>query len=90
MLFDEPTDRARSHYGQTILNAEDSCHKRLPFYRIIVTHEIPGYLRSVDKVAMIHEGVILFEGTPEEILSSERYEVQCRSIKGAWNGSPMI
>jgi len=34
-----------------------------------VTHEIPGVFDIVEKVAMIHEGIILAEGTPQEFTS---------------------
>jgi phospholipid/cholesterol/gamma-HCH transport system ATP-binding protein len=71
MLFDEPTTGLDPLTGQTILNLIDSCHKRLKFTGIIVTHEVPKVFEVVDKVAMIDEGQILFEGTPEEILASE-------------------
>ncbi|MGD2126230.1 MAG: ABC transporter ATP-binding protein [Desulfobacteraceae bacterium] len=71
MLFDEPTTGLDPVTGQAILKLIDSCHKRLNFSGIIVTHEIPRIFEIVNKVAMLHDGVILFEGTPEEILGSK-------------------
>lgn len=71
MLIDEPTTGLDPVTGQTILNLIDSCHDRLQFTGIVVTHEIPKIFEIVDKVAMLHEGVILFFGTPEEIMKSE-------------------
>jgi phospholipid/cholesterol/gamma-HCH transport system ATP-binding protein len=71
MLFDEPTTGLDPLTGQTILNLIDSCHERLKFTGIIVTHEVPKIFEVVDNVAMIDEGRILFEGTPEAILTSE-------------------
>jgi phospholipid/cholesterol/gamma-HCH transport system ATP-binding protein len=70
MLFDEPTTGLDPLTGQTILDLIDSCHKRLKFTGIIVTHEIPKVFDIVDKVAMLHNGVVQFAGTPDEILSS--------------------
>ncbi len=70
MLFDEPTTGLDPLTGKSILNLIDSCHKRFGFTGIIVTHEIPKIFEIVDKVAMLHEGEILFEGSPEEIFSS--------------------
>ncbi len=70
MLFDEPTTGLDPITGRNILNLIDSCHIRLKFTGIIVTHEIPKVLEIVDKVAMLHDGVIAFLGKPEEILSS--------------------
>jgi phospholipid/cholesterol/gamma-HCH transport system ATP-binding protein len=70
MLFDEPTTGLDPVIGAAILNVIDSCHKRLSFTGIIVTHEIPKVFDIVDRVAMLHEGVIWAEGTPEELMSS--------------------
>ena len=71
MLFDEPTTGLDPLTGQTILNLIDSCHERLKFTGIIVTHEVPKIFEVVDRVAMIDEGRVAFEGTPEAILESE-------------------
>ena len=71
MLFDEPTTGLDPLTGQTILNLIDSCHRRLGFTGIIVTHEIPKIFEIVNKVAMLHEGVIQFHGTPQELTASE-------------------
>ena len=70
MLFDEPTTGLDPVIGAAILNVIDSCHKRLSFTGIIVTHEIPKVFDIVDRVAMLHEGVIWAEGTPKELMSS--------------------
>ncbi|MCD6560768.1 MAG: ABC transporter ATP-binding protein [Desulfobacteraceae bacterium 4484_190.1] len=69
MLFDEPTTGLDPVIGLAILKLIDSCHKRLSFTGIIVTHEIPRIFPFVDRVAMLHEGVIRSEGTPEELVS---------------------
>ena len=37
---------------------------------MIVSHELSRVFQIVQKVAMLHEGVILFVGTPEEIMAS--------------------
>lgn len=70
MLFDEPTTGLDPITGRNILNLIDSCHRRLDFTGIIVTHEIPKVFEIVDKVAMLHDGVVAFFGEPEEILTS--------------------
>ena len=85
MLFDEPTTGLDPIIGHTILNLIDSLHKRLDFTSIIVTHEIPKVFEIVNKVAMLHEGVILIVGSPEEIISSEDPIVR-QFIKGEAEG----
>jgi phospholipid/cholesterol/gamma-HCH transport system ATP-binding protein len=70
MLFDEPTTGLDPVIGAAILNLIDSCHKRLSFTGIIVTHEIPKVFDIVDRVAMLHEGIIWADDTPEKLMSS--------------------
>ena len=70
MLFDEPTTGLDPVTGQSILKLIDSCHRRLLFTGIIVTHEIPKVLAIVDRVVMLHEGVVRAEGTPSDFMGS--------------------
>jgi len=87
MLIDEPTTGLDPLTGQTILNLIDACHERLRFSGIVVTHEVPKIFEIVNKVVMLHEGRVLFLGTPEEILSSEEDTVQTFVAAGAkWLG----
>lgn len=71
MLFDEPTTGLDPIIAHAILNLIDSCHKRLNFTGIIVTHQIPTIFDIVQKVAMLYEGAIRLIGSPEEIVSSK-------------------
>lgn len=87
MLIDEPTTGLDPLTGQTILNLIDACHERLRFSGIVVTHEVPKIFEIVNKVVMLHEGRVIFAGTPEEILSSEEDTVQTFVAAGAkWLG----
>ena len=70
MLFDEPTTGLDPVIAHTILDLVKSIHKDLRFTGIIVSHELSRVFETVQKVAMLHEGVILFTGTPEEIMAS--------------------
>jgi phospholipid/cholesterol/gamma-HCH transport system ATP-binding protein len=70
MLFDEPTTGLDPVIAHTILDLIKSIHKDLGFTGIIVSHELSRVFQIVQKVAMLHDGVILFVGTPEEIMAS--------------------
>ncbi|MCU0595850.1 MAG: ATP-binding cassette domain-containing protein [Desulfobacterota bacterium] len=83
MLIDEPTTGLDPLTGQTILNLIDACHKRLGFSGIMVTHEVPKIFEIVNKVVMLHEGRVIFSGTPEEILASEDATVRTFVAAGA-------
>ena len=76
MLFDEPTTGLDPITGQSILKLIDSCHRRLSFTGIIVTHEIPKVFAIVDRVVMLHQGRVRLEGTPSDFLESRDPVIQ--------------
>jgi phospholipid/cholesterol/gamma-HCH transport system ATP-binding protein len=76
MLFDEPTTGLDPIIVHELHDLIASMHKRCGFCGIIVSHEIPGIFALVQKVALLHEGVVRFMGTPEEILSANDDVVQ--------------
>jgi len=67
VLFDEPTtglDPIRKNAVHSmILNYQ----RRFGFTGVVVSHEIPDIFFIAQRVAMIDEGRIRFEGTPDEI-----------------------
>jgi phospholipid/cholesterol/gamma-HCH transport system ATP-binding protein len=67
MLFDEPTTGLDPIIGQSILNYIQLCHRRLGFTGIIVTHDVPRVFSIVQKIAMMHDGRIIINGTYDEI-----------------------
>jgi phospholipid/cholesterol/gamma-HCH transport system ATP-binding protein len=71
MLFDEPTTGLDPVIVRSIHDLIVATHDRLGFSGILVSHEIPGVFAIVQKVAFLHEGVIRFVGTPQEILATE-------------------
>lgn len=70
VLFDEPTtglDPILVHAThQLILDT----HREFGYSAILVSHEIPEVFDIATRVAMIYEGRIIEEGTPEMILKS--------------------
>jgi phospholipid/cholesterol/gamma-HCH transport system ATP-binding protein len=85
MLFDEPTTGLDPIIAHSILTLIDSCHNRLRFTGIIVTHQIPRVFDIVDKVAMLYKETVLITGSPEEILSSQDPIVK-QFISGSMEG----
>ena len=71
MFFDEPTTGLDPVIAHTILDLIQSLHRNLGFTGIIVSHELSRVFQIVQRVAMLHEGVVIATGTPEEILSSQ-------------------
>ena len=71
MLFDEPTTGLDPVTGQSIIELIDACRQRIHFTAIIVTHEIARVAPVVDRIAMLHDGVIWAEGTASDFYASE-------------------
>jgi len=44
--------------------------RRFRFTALIVTHDVPEALASSDRVALLNQGRIAFEGTPDEFSCS--------------------
>jgi phospholipid/cholesterol/gamma-HCH transport system ATP-binding protein len=85
VLFDEPTtglDPILVHAThQLILDT----HREFGYTAVLVSHEIPEVFDIATRVAMIHEGRIIEEGTPEEILKSSEPLIR-QFIEGSLEG----
>ena len=69
MLFDEPTSALDPELTGEVLSVMKSLSHDLAMPMIVVTHEM-GFAREVsDRMAFIHEGRILEEGTPDQIFN---------------------
>lgn len=71
MLFDEPTTGLDPIIGHAILNLIEDIHNRMNFTGIIITHELDRVFKIVNKVALLHEGIIIESGRPDDIVSSK-------------------
>jgi ABC-type polar amino acid transport system ATPase subunit len=68
MLFDEPTSALDPELIGEVLEVMKALALELHMTMMVVTHEM-GFAREVaDRVAFFHEGVILEEGPPDQIL----------------------
>lgn len=67
VLFDEPTTGLDPIMVNAIHRLILDLHRRIGFTAILVSHEIPEIFGIADRVAMLHKGIIVEEGTPEAI-----------------------
>ena len=73
MLFDEPTSALDPELVGEVLETMTNLAKE-GMTMIVVTHEM-GFAREVGKrILFLHDGLILEEGTPEEILNNPKSE----------------
>ncbi len=74
MLFDEPTSALDPELIGEVLAVMKALATELHMTMLVVTHEM-GFAREVaDRMCFFHHGVILEEGTPEQIFSDPRTE----------------
>ena len=72
MLFDEPTSALDPELTGEVLSVMKALATELHMTMIVVTHEM-GFAREVaDRMAFFHEGMILEQGTPKELVESPR------------------
>jgi len=71
LLFDEPTAGLDPITAQEINELILKLHRERNTTAIVVTHDLRGAQTISDRVAMIHEGNILIEGTYDELKKSK-------------------
>lgn len=67
VLFDEPTTGLDPIMSDTVGKLMLDTQKAMHTTYVAITHDIPLTYKIADKVAMLHEGRIIAEGTVEEI-----------------------
>src|SRR3990170_3169829 len=70
LLFDEPTTGLDPIRVRTVHAMILELQRLLHFTAVIVSHEIPEIFEIATRVAMLHDGVIVATGTPDEIQNS--------------------
>lgn len=70
VLFDEPTTGLDPILVRATHQLILDTHREFGYTAVLVSHEIPEIFDIATRVAMIHEGRIIEEGTPEELLKS--------------------
>ncbi|NLG15747.1 MAG: ABC transporter ATP-binding protein [Fibrobacter sp.] len=76
MLYDEPTSALDPIMTDKINDLILSLRDKLGMTSIVVTHDIGSAYKIADKIAMIHEGKIIFDGSPAEIRKSRNPYIQ--------------
>ena len=72
LLFDEPLANLDPKSGQETIDLIDKIHKEEGATTIIIEHRLEDVLyRPVDRILLVNEGELLFNGSPDELLSSK-------------------
>jgi phospholipid/cholesterol/gamma-HCH transport system ATP-binding protein len=86
VFFDEPTTGLDPILVNTIHHLILELHQKIRFTAVMVSHEIPEIFEIADRVAMLHEGVIIETGDARSVQDSKNPLVQ-QFIHGAVEGA---
>jgi len=85
ILYDEPTTGLDPIMADVINVLIRSLQKRLKATSITVTHDMTSAAKVADRIAMLHQGRIVFEGTVEEVWDTKDPVVQ-QFVRGQAEG----
>ena len=76
MLYDEPTSALDPIMSDKINDLITDLRNKLNMTSIVVTHDIASAYKISDRIAMLHDGKIIFQGTPGDIRASRNPYIQ--------------
>lgn len=76
VLFDEPTTGLDPIRKQSVHSMISDYQKRFEFTGIMVSHEIPDVFSISQRVAMLNEGKIVFQGAVQDLMADTNPVVQ--------------
>ncbi len=85
ILYDEPTTGLDPVMADAINALIRRLQERLSITSVSVTHDMKSAYRIADRIAMLHGGKIIYEGTPQDIQKCED-PVVCQFISGSATG----
>jgi len=86
VLYDEPTTGLDPETADAINELIGVTGRRLGITSVVVTHDLVSARRIGDRFAMISDGLIVFEGTPDEFQACRKPAVR-RFINGSGLGA---
>jgi phospholipid/cholesterol/gamma-HCH transport system ATP-binding protein len=77
ILYDEPTTMVDPLMSQTVNNLIRKMQRQLGLTQMVVTHDIANCAEKVaDRVALLHKGKFVFQGTIQELYASDHPTVR--------------
>jgi phospholipid/cholesterol/gamma-HCH transport system ATP-binding protein len=88
VLFDEPTASLDPPARNAVFEMIVQYRREFDFTAVVVTHDVPEALSVSDRVALLEDGRICFEGTPAEFIASRDCIVRsfCDNIRAVRTG----
>jgi phospholipid/cholesterol/gamma-HCH transport system ATP-binding protein len=85
VLYDEPTTGLDPIMADVINELIRTLQRELAITSVVVTHDIRSAYHVGDRIAMLHEGGIIFSGTPDEVRRTDN-EVLRQFVEGRAEG----
>ncbi len=76
ILYDEPTTGLDPLLTDSIDNLIVATQKAFNLTSVVISHDIKATMKIADNIAMLHEGKILEEGTPEQFQQTKHPFIQ--------------
>jgi phospholipid/cholesterol/gamma-HCH transport system ATP-binding protein len=76
IVYDEPTSGLDPLMSKQVDDLIVEMSNKLEITSIIISHNIPSAFRIADKIAVLYQGQIIADGTPQEILNSKNEYVK--------------
>ena len=76
LLYDEPTTGLDPVTRTTVDELIETLKRELKLTSIVISHDIPSALLLADRIAFLHKGKFIFNGTPAEFRLSKEPEIQ--------------
>ncbi len=76
IVYDEPTSGLDPLMSKQVDSLIVDMSDKLKITSIIISHDIPSAFRIADKIAVLYQGVIVADGSPQEILKSKNKYVK--------------
>lgn len=76
MMYDEPTTGVDPITGGAVDRLIQKMNETYGITSIVITHDMKSAYRIADRIVMLYEGIVLFEGTAEELQNTDNPIIQ--------------
>lgn len=89
VLYDEPTTGLDPIMADVINTLIIKLADELTITSVVVTHDLASAYKVADRIAMLHDGVIIFHGTPDQVRNTDNAIVR-QFIEGRAQGPIVV
>jgi phospholipid/cholesterol/gamma-HCH transport system ATP-binding protein len=76
LLYDEPTTGLDPVTRTTVDELIETLKRELKLTSLVISHDLPSALLLADRIAFLHQGEIVFFGSPHEFKNADHHAIQ--------------